>query len=76
MESTQAHNVQPGHVIERTDGAYPQYFCLKIGRDFGQPAGAWVSEIEQADIMSNIEASDRLATSLASIAPFCKVVPR
>jgi hypothetical protein len=71
-----AHNDQPGHIIERSGDATPSYFSRKIGRDFGQPHGGWTSEREQATIFETTQETDELLESaLAHVAPFCRVVP-
>lgn len=74
-QQAQAHNEQPGHVIERTDSPQPLYFSEKIGRDFAQPNGGWTGERDKATVMAAEVAEERLRTSLAQLAPSCKVVP-
>lgn len=75
MSSPQAHNEQPGHVIERLDEVPALFFSVKVGRDFAQPSGGWTSDRSQATVMTEAEAKTRLDAGLASHAPFCKVVP-
>ena len=76
METTHAHNDQPGHVIERVDEGQPVYFSEKIGRDYAQPNGGWTTDKSVATVMTEAEANDRLEKGLAPRAPFCKVVAK
>lgn len=71
-----APNDQPGHIIERFDNGLPTYFSEKIGRDFGQPAGGWASERDQATLFTETEAEHLLEHGLSNMAPFCKVVAK
>lgn len=37
------------YAIRRDDNGTPTFFSLKIGRDYGNPAGGWTHEPHQAD---------------------------
>lgn len=48
-------------IIERSDGAQPLYLSRKLGRDFGQPNGAWTADRAAATRMSRDEAVHALS---------------
>lgn len=48
-------------IIERTDGGQPLYLSRKLGRDFGQPNGAWTADRAAATRMSRDEAVHALS---------------
>lgn len=73
-QKEQAHNAQPGHVIERTDSAQPMYFSEKIARDFGAGTAGWSADRADATVMSVAEADERLNGPLSTIAQSCRVV--
>ncbi|MGH7195006.1 MAG: hypothetical protein ACREJM_15950 [Candidatus Saccharimonadales bacterium] len=75
-DTTDAPNVQPGHVIERSGDALPSYFSAKIGRDFGSPMGGWTGDINAASVLTEEAANAMLDGPLGSVAPFCKVVAK
>lgn len=77
MSEQDARNDQSaGHIIERTDGALPQFYSATVGRNFGAPYNGWISERDQATVLSVEEAERLLAGGLVHQAPFCKVVPK
>ena len=74
MDNQEALNVQPGHIIKRTDAVPTLYFSESVGRDFGQPAGGWSEDKARATILTEDAAEHLLATTLVNQAPFCVVV--
>ena len=62
-------------IIERDDGAGPSYLSLKLGRDFGQPNGAWTADRAQATRMQPDSASAVIERMPEHEAPACKAVP-
>jgi hypothetical protein len=76
MSTTEAHNDQPGHIIERVDNGQPLFYSATVGRNFGSPYNGWVSERDQATALTQEEAERMLKAGLAHVAPFCKVVPQ
>ncbi|AIY40178.1 hypothetical protein LT85_1020 [Collimonas arenae] len=76
MEQTEAQAINDGHIIERLESGLPVYFSVKIGRDFGQPAGGWTDDRTVATVYKESDALNLLSNGLASLAPFCKVVAK
>ena len=73
-ESTTGHTAQNGRIIELTNSAQPQFFCEKIGRDYGSPTGGWTQERDKATVMPEARAQALMDGALHSVAPFCRVV--
>lgn len=61
-------------IIERIDSAQPSFFSRKLGRDFGQPNGAWTPDRAQATRMPGKEAADVLEGMLPHESMMCKAV--
>ena len=62
-------------IIERTDGGQPVYLSRKLGRDFGQPAGAWTPDRSQATRMSDVVAQNTIDSMPEPEALASKAVP-
>lgn len=62
-------------IIERSDGPAPSYLSRKLGRDFGQPNGAWTGDRALATRMSRQEAAHALSVMPETDALTSKAVP-
>ena len=72
--ATGATEQSPPVIIERSDGAQPSYLSRKLGRDFGQPNGAWTPDRAQATRMTVDQAKDAIAAMSEPEALACKAV--
>ena len=61
-------------IIERTDGASPMFLSIKLGRDFGQPGGAWTPSRDQATRMNGFDAAAILSAMSEADAAVSKAV--
>lgn len=62
-------------ILERLDGARPLFLSQKLGRDFGQPMGAWTPDRAAATRMDASQAEDVLQGIPPDEALVCKAVP-